>query len=137
MGLWTGGVNTNALLEDIDVDRTGTGVYMEHFTTGSTFQRINVGSSVQDGFICEWNDPAWGGKPGCVNDVIQDATVASRRIGVWLDAGTTGTTVQRVKFVGQSNSAIFDPAGIGNSYADNDYSQIGSTAMPIRTIRNF
>lgn len=137
MGLWTGGQNTRALHEDLDIDRTSTGVYLEHFTTGSTFQRIRIGSGVTDGFICEWNDPAWGGKPGCVDDVIQDAVVASTRIGVWLDAGTTRTTIRRVKFIGQSNSAIFDPSGIGNSYYDNDYSQIDSTAMPVRKIRNF
>ncbi|MEA2662875.1 MAG: hypothetical protein QOH08_2447, partial [Chloroflexota bacterium] len=47
------------------------------------------------------------------------------------------TTVRRVKFIGQSNSAIFDPSGVGNSYANNDYSQIDAGAMSVRKVRNF
>jgi hypothetical protein len=137
MGLWTGGGDTGALHEDLDIDRTPVGAYLEHYTTGSVFQRIRIGTSVTDGFLCEWGDPRYDGRPACTDVVIQDSTVSSSRIGVWLDAGTTRTTVRRIKFIGQSNSAVFDPQGNGNSYYENDYSQIDSTAVAVRTVRNF
>ena len=46
--------------------------------------------------------------------------------------GTTRTTIQRVKFIGQSKAAIYNaPRGIDNTFTDNDYSQIDATAVPI------
>jgi hypothetical protein len=132
MGVWTGGGNTGALLENLNIDRTPTGLYMEHFTTGSTFQRILIGTNVQMGLVCEWNDPAWGGRPGCVDVVVQDSTFMSSEWGAFLDGGTTRTTIRRVKFIGQSKAAIYDArTGIDNSFYDNDYNQIASSAAAI------
>jgi hypothetical protein len=131
MGIWTGTSNRNSLHEDLTVDRTMVGVYLEHYTTNSTFQRMRIGSAVQYGLVCEWADPAWGGNPGCTDVTIQDSTFMSTDIGVLLDNGTTRTTVRRVKFVGQSRAAIYDPRGNGNDYYENDYSGIDSSAVPV------
>ena len=132
MGLWTGGGNTGAIHENLDIDNTPTGLYMEHFTTGSLFQHIRIGTNVTIGLVCEWDDPAWGGKPGCVDVTIQDSTIMSSEWGAFLDEGTTRTTIQRVKFIGQSKAAIYNaPRGIDNTFTDNDYSQIDATAVPI------
>jgi hypothetical protein len=131
MGIWTGTSNHDALHEDITVDRTMVGVYLEHFTTNSTFQRMRIGPNVVHGLVCEWADPAWGSRPGCTNDVIQDSTFMSSDVGVLLDNGTTGTVVRRVTFIGQARAAIYDPRGNGNDYYDNDYSRIDSTAVPV------
>jgi hypothetical protein len=81
--------------------------------------------------ICEWADPSWSSLPACADNVIQDSTLASSRIGVNLDQGTTRTTVQRVTFMGQSSAAIVDYLGINNSYNTNDYSQIAPGAVAI------
>jgi hypothetical protein len=108
------------------------GIYLEHFTTGSTFQRMRIGPAVLHGLVCEWADPSWGSRPGCTDDIIQDSTVMSSDVGVLLDDGTTRTTVRRVKFIGQARAAIYDPRGIGNAYYENDYSEIDASAVPIQ-----
>ena len=131
MGIWTGNGNTNSLHEHLDVDRTPVGVYLEHFTTGSTFQRMLVGTNVRRGVLCEWADPAWGSKPGCVDDVIQDSIFMSNEVGVQLNPGTTRTTVRRNKFIGQTIAGMNDSEGINNAYYDNDYSQIAPSAVEI------
>ena len=131
MGVWTGTANHDSLHEDLDIDQTPVAIYMEHFTTRGTFQRILVGPTTSRAVNCEWADPGWGSKPGCVGDVIQDSTFMSADVGVQLNPGTTTTTVRRVKFIGQRIAAIDDAQGIGNTYYDNDYTQIASTAVPI------
>ncbi|MGH3116365.1 MAG: hypothetical protein ACRDQ2_04510 [Gaiellales bacterium] len=131
MGIWTGTANKNSLHEHLDVDGTPIGIYLEHFTTASTFQRMHVGSNVRRGILCEWADPAWGSKPGCVDDVIQDSTFMSHEVGVQLNPGTTRTIVRRIKFIGQTIAALNDAGGINNSYSENDYSQIAPSAVAI------
>jgi hypothetical protein len=131
MGLWTGTSDNGSLHEDLDIDATPNGVYIEHFTYNSTFQRMLIGAGVLTGVICEWADPAWGSRPACVDNVIQDSTLASSRIGVNLDEGTTRTTVRRVTFIGQSAAAIVDFRGINNAYSANDYTQIRVGAVSI------
>jgi hypothetical protein len=81
--------------------------------------------------ICEWADPGWGSQPACVDDIIQDSTVASTDIGVGLDQGTTRTTIRRVSFIGQRLAGIVDFAGIDNAYYDNEYSGIAPNAVPV------
>jgi len=131
MGIWTGDADAGSLHEDFDIDGTPVGVYLEHFTTGTTLQRMHIGSNVGLGMICEWADPGWGSRPACVDTVIQDSTIASSDNGVFLDYGTTRTTVRRVTFIGQRRSAITDFTGINNAYYDNDYSAIALGAVPI------
>src|SRR5207253_657287 len=118
MGLWTGTADAGSLHEDLDIDTSPVGVYIEHFTTASTFQRMDIGPAVRTGVVCEWADPGWGSRPACTDNVIQDSTIASSRIGVVLDEGTTRTTVRRVKFIGQAVSGILDYRGVNNAYYD-------------------
>ena len=130
-GLWTGTADAGSTHEDLDIDGTPTGVYIEHFTTGSTFQRLSIGTSVSTGVNCEWADPTWGSRPACVDNVIQDSTIRSSYAGVFMDQGTTRTTVRRVTFIGQTKAAIVDYLGINNAYSGNDYSGIAPGAVPI------
>lgn len=131
MGIWTGSYVLGATFEDLDVDRTPVGVYLEHFTTRSTFARFRIGSGVRTGFNCEWADPAWQGKPGSVDNVIEDGVIESSRAGVYMDEGTTRTVVRRVTFRGQSWAAVGDYKGIGNTYAANDYDGIDAGAVAL------
>jgi len=130
-GIWTGGADAGSLHEDLDVDSTPVGVYLEHFTSGTTLQRMHIGPNVGRGVICEWADPGWGSQPACVDDIIQDSTIASTDIGVGLDQGTTRTTIRRVTFIGQHVAGIVDFAGVGNAYYDNGYSGIAPDAVPV------
>jgi hypothetical protein len=133
MGLWTGFQNAGSLNEDVDVDGTPVGVYLEHFTTGSTFQRMHVGPSVTTGVNCEWADPAWNSLPACSGDYIQDSTFDTGHVGVYLDDGTQTTTIRRCVFLHQSAAGIVDYHGVGNVYAaqGNDFTGILSSAVPV------
>ena len=130
MGVWTGSSDSGSLHEDLDVDGTPVGVYLEHYTTGTTLQRLRIGPNVSTGVNCEWAEPPTS-IPACTDDVIQDSTIASTNQGVFLDYGTTRTTVRRVTFTGQHYAAIIDFAGINNAYSDNDYSGIAPGAVPV------
>ena len=130
-GLWAGTAAAGALFEDLDIDGVAAGVYIEHFSYGSTFQRIRIGPNSWTGVVCEWAGPAWGSRPACSDDVIQDSYIGSADTGVLLDVGTTRTTVRRVKFAGAASAAIKDFSGVNNVFADNDYREIAPGAVPI------
>src|SRR5437870_5200029 len=130
-GLWTGTAATGSLLEDLDIDLSAAGVYIEHFTTNSTFQRMRIGPNTWTGVACEWASGSWGSRPACTDDVVQDSTVASADTGVILDFGTTRTALRHLKFIGQATAAIKDFSGVNNTYADNDYRAIASGAVQI------
>jgi hypothetical protein len=121
-GLWTGSATRGASFDAIDVDGATTGVYLEHFTTDSTFRRLRIGPRVGVGLNAEWADPAWDRKPASVGNVIEDSRFESRDVGVYLDEGTTRTTVRQSTFAGQRWGAIGDYRGKGNVLADNHYS---------------
>jgi hypothetical protein len=127
-GLWTGTAATDALFDRIDVDQTPTGVYVEHFTRRSTFQRVRVGRAVRIGVVAEWAAPEWGGRPASVGNVIQESRFESSLAGVFLDEGTTRTTVRRSTFANQRWAAIADYRGIDNAYYGNDYGAIAPGA---------
>lgn len=127
-GLWTGTATRDSLFEDLEIDRTPVGAYLEHFTTHSIFQRLRIGPRVNTGVVCEWADPRWERKPACVDNVIQQSTIESCAVGVHMDAGTTRTTVRTVTFIGQRVAAVLDPSGIDNVYSDNDFSRIADGA---------
>jgi hypothetical protein len=131
MGVWTGTSATGTLVEDVDVDRTRTGVYIEHFTRDSTFQRIHVRARVRIGIVAEWASPGWGGRPASVDNVIQDSTFESYLCGVYLDQGTIRTTVRRSAFRRQTWAAIGDYRGEGNRFSRNDYADIGPDAVAV------
>jgi hypothetical protein len=130
-GLWTGTATSGAVFDRIDVDRTPTGVYVEHFTRSSRFRRLEIGAEVRIGLLTEWADPASGGRAASVDNVIEDSWFASRLAGVYLDAGTTRTTVRRSTFVNQRWAAIGDYQGIDNTYYRNDYEGIARDAAEV------
>jgi hypothetical protein len=131
-GLWTGTATRQALVDGLDVDDTPTGVYMEHFTRDSTFRRLRIGPRVRIGLTAEWADPDWQGRPASADNVIDLSRFESSLAGVYLDEGTTRTTVRRSSFGDQSWAAIGDYRGDGNAYHSNDYSQIDPGAEPVR-----
>jgi hypothetical protein len=133
MGLWTGFNGVGSTYSDVDADATPVGIYLEHFTTGSTFRNIHVGTGVRTGINCEWADPAWGGKPASTDNVIEDSLIESYSKGVYMDEGTTRTTVRDTTFRGQAAAAIVDYKGVGNSYSGNDYSGIARGAVAVST----
>jgi hypothetical protein len=130
-GLWTGTAATGGRFAGIDIDEAPTGVYLEHFTRQSTFERIRVGRRVRVGLIAEWTDPDSGSAPGSVDNVIQDSRFESWLVGVYLDEGTTRTVIRRSTFVGQRWAAIGDYRGVDNVYQANDYRGIAPGAVPL------
>ncbi len=112
MGVWTGTAARNVHLSDVDIDgigspqRTSVGLYLEHFTTDSVFERFRIGPDVTIGVECEWADPAWNSRPGCDGIVIQDSLIQTRCVGIYFDDGTRNATVRRTAFVDQQRAAI-------------------------------
>ena len=132
-GLWTGSATRRSTFDAIDIDRAGTGVYLEHFTRDSTFRRLRIGPGVRVGLNAEWADPAWDRRPASVGNVIEGSRFESSLVGVYLDAGTTRTTVRRSSFANQTWAAIGDHRGNGNATYGNDYTGIRAGAEPVRT----
>lgn len=133
-GLWTGTASKGAVFEDIRVVESETGVYAEHYNSaGTTFRRLDIGPSVKRGFNCEWSDPAWDSIAGCIDVVIEDSVFDTTRIGVYMDEGTTRTTIRRSVFRNQDWAAIADHKGISNTYYENDYSGVGRGGVPVTT----
>jgi exopolysaccharide biosynthesis polyprenyl glycosylphosphotransferase len=130
-GLWTGTATRGSRFEDIDVARAPTGVYIEHYTHNSVFRRLRIRPSVRTGLVAEWADPAWNGEPASVDNVIEDSRFESWLAGVFLDAGTTRTTVRRSTFANQRWAAIGDHRGVGNAYYENDYRHIRPGASAV------
>ena len=133
MGLWTGTAAVGAWFEDVDVDGTETGVYVEHFTRDSTFRGLRVGPDVRVGLLAEWAAPEWDGRPASVANTIAASRFHTRLVGVYFDEGTTSTTVRRSAFVGQSWAGVGDYRGRGNLIEDNDFRGIGPGAVAVRT----
>jgi hypothetical protein len=132
-GLWVGSGTRDSVFEDLNIDDSGIGIYVEHFASDSTFRRVHVGPNVSRGATCEWDDPAWDRKPACTNDVFEDSTFDTRVIGVYLDEGTIHTTVRRSVFMHQRCGAIGDYEGVGNLWdtTGNDYRRIAAGAVPV------
>jgi hypothetical protein len=122
----------DALLRDLDLEAIRVGIYLEHFTRRCVFERFYA-FGCQTGVNCEWDDPGWGGKPGAVQDTIQDGVVESSRIGVWADHGTDHVTIRRMTFRNQCYAGIVD-LGVGTTIKDNDYSGIDKGALEVTTV---
>jgi hypothetical protein len=131
MGVWTGTANQRSFVEDVTVDRTRVGVYLEHFTTRAKFRRLRIGPNVSRGINAEWANPDRGGRPASMDNVIQDSYFETTLVGVYLDEGTTRTSIRRSKFVGQTWAAIGDYRGVDNRYEMNDFSRIAPGAVPV------
>ena len=134
-GLWAGTAANHALFTDIRVWNIDIGVYVEHFVRSSTFTRLQIGPTVKVGLLCEWADPAWGSQPACVGNSIQQSTFDTSVVGVYLDQGTTDTTVRESTFVNQCWAAISSYKGVDNLYdtGGNDYRSLQVQAIPIST----
>jgi hypothetical protein len=130
-GIWTGTATWRSRVQDVLVDRAPVGIYIEHFTTGTSFQRLRIGPDVSRGINAEWANHALGGRPASVDNTIQDAYVRTTHVGVYLDEGTTRTLIHRCVFVGQAWAAIGDFRGIDNGYSDNDFAGIAASAVPV------
>jgi hypothetical protein len=118
-GLWTGTAAHRATFDRIDVDDVRTGVYVEHFTHDSRFRRLRIGRGVRFGLSAEWASPDWGRQPASVGNVIEDSRFESSFVGVYLDEGTTRTTVRRSRFSGQEWAAIGIYRGVANAHYGN------------------
>jgi hypothetical protein len=130
-GIWTGTATRRSRIADAVVNRAPVGIYLEHYTTGTIFQRLRVGPIVDRGVNAEWSNIAVGHKPASSDNVIQNAYFRTKDVGVYLDEGTTRTVVRRSVFESQAWAAIGDYLGRGNTYYDNDFDAIGPTAVPV------
>jgi hypothetical protein len=130
-GIWTGTATHGSRVVDATIDRTPVGIYIEHYTTDTTFNRVRVGPDVNRGVNAEWSNLAAGRKPASSDNVIEDAYFRTRHVGVYLDEGTTRTVVRRSVFVGQGWAGIGDYLGQGNTYYVNDFDAIGPTAVAV------
>lgn len=130
-GIWTGTAMHGSRILDATVDRAPVGIYVEHYTTGTTFRRLRVGPDVGRGVNAEWSDLALGQRPASSDNVIRDAYFGTKHVGVYLDQGTTRTLVRGCVFVGQAWAAIGDYLGQGNAFSDNDFAGIAAGAVPI------
>src|SRR5215471_8194671 len=130
-GIWTGTAMKRSRIQDATIDRAQVGIYIEHFTTTTTFERLRVGPSVTRGINAEWANPAAGGKPASTDNVIQDAYFRTGHVGVYLDKGTTRPTVRHSVFVGQDWAGLGDYLGVANQYYDNDFDGIAAGAVPV------
>jgi hypothetical protein len=129
-GIWTGTANRRSRIGDAAIDRAPVGIYIEHFTTGTTFQRLQIGPNVSRGINAEWANPDLG-RAASVDNAIQDCRIRTTHVGVYLDQGTTRTLVRRCTFIGQTWAAIGDYVGVGNRYYDNDFRGIAPSAVPV------
>lgn len=130
-GVWVGFNAVGARFTALDIDSTPVGVYLEHYTTASTFSNLYIGPGVRVGVNCEWADPAYGRKPASVRNLIRDSVFESYETGVFMDEGTRLTSVVDSVFRGQRVAGIVDYRGRGNSYRGNDYGGIASPGVAV------
>jgi hypothetical protein len=130
-GIWTGTAMKSSRIEDATIDHSRVGIYIEHFTTGTTFRRLRLGAGVTRGVNAEWANHAQGGRPASVDNVIEDAYFRTSHVGVYLDLGTTRTLVRHCVFVGQDWAGIGDFQGIDNRYYDNNFDGLAPGAVPV------
>jgi hypothetical protein len=67
-----------------------------------------------------------------VDNVIEDSRFETMLAGVYLDEGTTRTTVRRSTFVNQEWAGIGDYRGDGNRQYANDFRAIDGGAEAVR-----
>jgi hypothetical protein len=130
-GIWTGTAMQRSQIADATIRDARVGIYIEHYTTSSTFERLRIGPDVTEGVNAEWDDPATGGKPASTDNVIEDARIQTTHVGVYLDQGTTRTTVRHCVFVGQNWAAIGDYKGVDNRYYNNNFKGIDPGAVRV------
>jgi len=107
MGLWTGNAIRDTIIEDVTVRDTPVGIYPEHETTRVVFRRLDVSAAVT-GFNVEW----WYGGSGSSELTVEHFTIAAGERGIFLDAGTFGSTIRHGKVTAQDG--IGHPANLAD-----------------------
>jgi hypothetical protein len=113
MGMWTGAKCFGSVIEDFELlEMPHVGLYVEHVTKDTTFRRGRI-ESQNTGINVEW----WYGGAGSYNLMFEDLDIyCPPRTGVvsgmFLDAGTYGCTIRRVRFWGPG-----DAIGLPNNLA--------------------
>jgi len=130
-GIWTGTATHGSRVVDATINQSRVGIYIEHYTTGTTFNRLRIGPDVNRGVNAEWSNLAAGRRPASSDNVIENADLRTTHVGVYLDEGTTRTVVRRSVFVGQGWAGIGDYLGRDNTYYGNDFDAIGPTAVAV------
>jgi hypothetical protein len=130
-GIWTGTATHGSRVVDATINQSRVGIYIEHYTTGTTFNRLRIGPDVNRGVNAEWSNLAAGRKPASSDNVIENADLRTTHVGVYLDEGTTRMAVRRSVFVGQGWAGIGDYLGRDNTYYGNDFDAIGPTAVAV------
>lgn len=162
MGLWTGGNTNNATFSDLMIEDTDVGIYLEHWTRRSLFERFQIGPTkglagpagfkTRIGINTEWADPAYNGLnpvPGeslaaSHNNSFRDGTINSSVTGIFTD-DAEGTSVSNVRFLNQRFSGISEFSNSKSGYSidwqapGNDFSSISAGADPYnrRHINNY
>ncbi len=130
-GIWTGTAMKSSRVEDATISASRVGIYIEHFTTGTTFRRLRFEGGVERGVNAEWANHAQGGRAASVDNVIENAYFKTSHVGVYLDQGTTRTVVRHSVFVGQEWAGIGDFMGVGNQYYDNNFDGLAPGAVAV------
>lgn len=115
MGMWTGAKCFGSVVEDFELlEMPHVGLYVEHVTRDTTFRRGRIESD-GTGINVEW----WYGGEGSFNLTFEDLSIYCppkgsdwTRSGIFLDAGTYGCTIRRVRFWGPG-----DAVGLPNNLA--------------------
>ena len=101
MGLWTGNAIRDTIIQDVTIRDTPVAIYPEHRTTRVLFRRLDL-TAEKTAFNVEW----WYDGVGSSDLTVEQFRMTAGRIGIFLDAGTFGTTVR--------NGVVRAPDGIGH-----------------------
>ncbi len=115
MGMWTGAKCSGSIIEDFELlEMPKTGLYVEHVTANAVFRRGRI-KAQGTGIVVEW----WYGGNGSHDLTFEDLDIYCPKAGpnsggMFLDAGTYGCTIRRVRFWGPG-----DAIGLPNKLAVN------------------
>ena len=113
-GLWVGSGTRDTVFEDLNLDDTRIGIYVEHFASDSTFRRVHVGrrSRPASGTI----PPGVASRPARTTcSRTRPSRHRARVIRGLLDEGTAHTTVRRSIFVHQRCGVMATTRGSATS----------------------
>jgi hypothetical protein len=153
MGLWTGGNTNKTTFSDLLIEDTDIGIYVEHWTRDSLFERFQIGPAqgvagpagfkTRIGIVTEWSDPGYKGLnpvPGeslaaSHNNTFRDGTINSFVTGIFTD-DAENTSVSNIRFLNQRFSGISEFRNAKTGYntvwqnPGNDFSNISNGAEP-------
>lgn len=146
MGLETTGNTNNAHFSDLIAEDTKYGIYVEHWTRNSSFERFQLGAisgsdygpagfPMKYGIINEWADPMYVGQnpiPGqsitaSINNTFRNGFINSYQAGMFSD-DSEFTTITGVKFIRQRFAGICEErntkTGYNLAWSGNDFSAL-------------